>query len=136
MSFKDAIMFLKDELQDEDRPVLLKTPADSEDVQKFDTMKDAIQHVVQCKKTANKEKRKCEKDVLAAKRQELSERFREKFGQDRPDIRHVVVLMLENRTFDGVQGHYMNERYQDGEIARSKWDEDGQDLYSYSNKVE
>merc|ERR1711968_104210 len=67
---------------------------------------------------------------------DLGEKYKEKFGRERPDIRHIVVLMLENRTFDGVQGHYMNQKYENGEVARSKWDADGQDLFSYSNNVE
>jgi len=57
-------------------------------------------------------------------------------GRKRPDIRHIVVLMLENRTFDNCQGQYMNERYRNGEVTRSKWDTDGKDLYEYSNKVQ
>lgn len=65
----------------------------------------------------------------------LNEKFETVFGYERPDIRHVVVLMLENRTFDGVQGNKMNERYRKGEVKRSKWDTDGKDLYEYSNKV-
>merc|ERR1740121_553907 len=29
----------------------------------------------------------------------------------------------------------MNERYRNGEVARSKWGADGKDLYKYSNQV-
>jgi len=58
-----------------------------------------------------------------------------KYGKPRPDVEHVVVLMLENRTFDNVFGAFMDRRYQSGEIERSQWDRDGKPLYEYSNKV-
>merc|ERR1740121_3615299 len=57
------------------------------------------------------------------------------YSQPRPDCEHVVVLMLENRTFDNVFGRFMDKRYQSGEIERSQWDRDGKPLSEYSNKV-
>jgi len=66
----------------------------------------------------------------------VDQKYKAAFGKDRPDIRHIVVLMLENRTFDGCQGHYMNKKYKRGEVKRSKWDTDGKDLYEYTNAVQ
>jgi len=68
-------------------------------------------------------------------REQVEQDFLEKYGKPRPDVEHVVVLMLENRTFDNIFGVFMDRRYQSGEIERSSWDQDGQPLYEYSNKV-
>lgn len=50
-------------------------------------------------------------------------------------IEHVVVLMLENRTFDNVLGMYMQGRYDVG-VPRSKWDPDTRNLHWYSAKYD
>eukprot|EP00929_Paragymnodinium_shiwhaense_P038711 TRINITY_DN20430_c0_g1_i1.p1 TRINITY_DN20430_c0_g1~~TRINITY_DN20430_c0_g1_i1.p1 ORF type:complete len:638 (+),score=110.19 TRINITY_DN20430_c0_g1_i1:76-1989(+) len=71
-------------------------------------------------------------------KQAVREAFEEKYGKPRPDIEHVVVLMLENRTFDNVLGVYMDQRMQRGEVQPSRWDVPGQTgrrLYSYTNTV-
>jgi len=68
-------------------------------------------------------------------REEIEQDYLRKYGKPRPDVEHVVVLMLENRTFDNIFGVFMDRRYQSGEIERSSWDRDGKPLYEYSNKV-
>jgi len=68
-------------------------------------------------------------------RNEVEEDFLKKYGMPRPNVEHVVVLMLENRTFDNVFGVFMDRRYQSGEIERSSWDRNGKPLYEYSNIV-
>jgi len=65
----------------------------------------------------------------------VAEEYQKKYNQPRPDCEHVVVLMLENRTFDNIFGRFMDARYQSGEIPRSQWDQDGKPLSEYSNKV-
>lgn len=64
--------------------------------------------------------------------------FYHTYGMERPDIEHVVVLMLENRTFDNIFGNWMNGRMQKGEVKPSKWDvgaKQGKQLYDYHNVV-
>jgi len=64
--------------------------------------------------------------------------FKQKYGTPRPQIEHVVVLMLENRTFDNIFGSMIDKRMNSGEIKPSRWDTTGQagkGLYDYSNDV-
>eukprot|EP00927_Polykrikos_kofoidii_P055340 TRINITY_DN49608_c0_g1_i1.p1 TRINITY_DN49608_c0_g1~~TRINITY_DN49608_c0_g1_i1.p1 ORF type:complete len:562 (-),score=80.28 TRINITY_DN49608_c0_g1_i1:146-1831(-) len=58
------------------------------------------------------------------------------YAVPRPMIDHVVVLMLENRTFDNVFGVFMDRRYASKEIEPSRWDvraKEGKRLYDYYN---
>lgn len=59
-------------------------------------------------------------------------------GVCRPEIEHVFVLMLENRTFDNVFGVFMDRRYASGEIEPSRWDvhaKAGKRIYDHFNIV-
>jgi phospholipase C len=64
--------------------------------------------------------------------------YQKKYGKPRPAIEHVVVLMLENRTFDNLLGVFMERRMQKGEVKPSRWDvhaQAGKTLYQHCNKV-
>lgn len=138
LPFDETIAELEDVAAHEHppRPILLHIPAGPLTPEEwFETPQDAIERLKEAK-AAKAEAKRAKEAERAGRRAELDNKFLEKFGRPRPDIRHIVVLMLENRTFDGAQGHFMNERYKSGEIERSKWDADGQDLYSYCNTVE
>lgn len=133
MSFKEAIYKLgkkvKSSEQMDELDVHLEIPAGSGDVREYDTIHDAIRHLKHRKREEEKRKEVEAKTGLDA-------RFKKAFGKDRPDIRHVICLMLENRTFDGLQGDYMNERYRSGQVKRSCWDNTQKDLYQHSNTVD
>mmetsp|Transcript_94791 Transcript_94791/g.245351 ORF Transcript_94791/g.245351 Transcript_94791/m.245351 type:complete len:657 (+) Transcript_94791:1-1971(+) len=71
-------------------------------------------------------------------RTEIARCFEDKYGVPRPGIEHVVVLMLENRTFDNIFGCWMDRRMQSGEVKPSRWDvhaKRGRRLYEYTNRV-
>merc|ERR1719460_2093388 len=55
-------------------------------------------------------------------RARIEDDFFRTYGKPRPDIEHVVVLMLENRTFDNIYGNWMDQRMARGEVRPSKWD--------------
>jgi len=133
--YKEAIRQIKEQYKDDDRPILMKIPADSETAEAYASCKEAIAFLMKCSKVQKKARKAGMEadDLVRIKAREKD--FEKKFGFKRPDIKHIVCLMLENRTFDGVQGAYMNERYESGEVSRSIWDNDGQDLYSYTNPV-
>jgi len=135
VSYKEAMNGLKEQVESgEDRPVILRIPADAEQ-KEYASCKEAIAMLMKCKKVKGKAlKQGMQADDLVRLKAK-TKLFEDNFGFERPDIKHMVVLMLENRTFDGVQGAYMNERYENG-LQRSMWDADGQDLYSYTNPVE
>jgi len=133
LSFTSAIHQLKEAKQEEDednpRQICLDFIGDERDEPwVYDNVAGAMKQIM-------KYKRVIEKLEEGDRMKETRRKFKESFGKSRPDIKHVVVLMLENRTFDGVQGDYMNERYKKGEVKRSNWDKDGKDLYSYTNPV-
>jgi phospholipase C len=78
----------------------------------------------------------CSHNVWSKKR--TADAYKKKYGHPRPDIDHVVVLMLENRTFDNLLGSWMDRRMQKGEVKPSKWDvhaKKGKRLYEYTNTV-
>jgi len=128
--FQDALRKLKRRsCEHEDRPVSLEIPDGSGNIHEYDDIEDAI-------KALKRHKRQKEKVIERGNCVLIEEKYKKNFGKDRPCIDNVVVLMLENRTFDGMQGDSMNERYKAGEVKRSKWDADGRDLYSYINKVD
>lgn len=72
-------------------------------------------------------------------REKVEDEFLAAYGVPRPDIEHVVVLMLENRTFDNIYGSWMDKRMQKGEVQPSRWDVHGlagKRLYQdYKNSV-
>jgi len=135
-SLKEAIHHLNlESKKDDDQRVCVSVYHDEPGIMedwKVDTY-DTVGEAVKALKRRNRELEKAEEATNA---KIVEAKFREKFGKERPDISHMVVLMLENRTFDGVQGDYMNERYQKGEVKRSQWDRNGKDLYSYTNTVQ
>ena len=47
--------------------------------------------------------------------------YEEKYGKPRPAIEHVVVLMLENRTFDNVLGVLLDRRMKEGAVPHCRW---------------
>lgn len=55
-------------------------------------------------------------------RQRVEDDFQNTYGVPRPEIEHVVVLMLENRSFDNIFGNMMDKRYASGEVKPSRWD--------------
>eukprot|EP00927_Polykrikos_kofoidii_P003960 TRINITY_DN11581_c0_g1_i6.p1 TRINITY_DN11581_c0_g1~~TRINITY_DN11581_c0_g1_i6.p1 ORF type:complete len:688 (+),score=114.07 TRINITY_DN11581_c0_g1_i6:118-2181(+) len=60
------------------------------------------------------------------------------YNLQRPEIEHVVVLMLESRSFDSVLGVLFDKRYADKIVAPSKWDVEGltgKTLYDYNGKI-
>lgn len=135
VSYKEAMRAIKEQHKGSDRPVLMKIPAEADTAEPYDSCKEALAFLMKCQKVKSKARKQgMEADDLA-RIQAKAKLFKKNFGFDRPDVRHVVVLMLENRTFDGVQGAYMNEQYESG-VPRSKWDADGKDLYNYTNPVE
>jgi len=129
-SYKAALKTLiKKHKNGTDCPITLEMPDGSGEVVECPEITDAIRLLKHLKREEEKKLEKLQYEGLKKK-------FKEQFGKDRPEIEHFVVLMLENRTFDGLQGDSMNDRYKSGEIKRSKWDADGRDLFSYSNKVD
>jgi len=139
LTFKECLEQLKDVKENDDRPILLCMPADGPGVDtpdRFENVKGAMKAIMKNKKAQTKAAKKGETPEESETRKTREKAYKKAFGQKRPDIRHIVTLMLENRTFDGVQGQYMQERYDSGEVERSQWDQDGQDLYSYVNQVE
>jgi len=81
----------------------------------------------------------CNADTKWGKsRKEVKLAYFRKYGHRRPDVEHVVVLMLENRTFDNVLGCWMDRRMKKKEVKPSKWDvhcSKGRGLYDYTNVV-
>lgn len=117
---------------DDDRPTKVRFIDEDEstdDIEQFECLGDAVRRLKHLK-------RQVERVNETSRMKTVDAEFLKKFGKPRPGINHIVVLMMENRTFDGTQGDYMNDRYKSGEVKRSKWDLDGKDLYSYINKVE
>jgi len=133
LSYAAAVHQLQQAQAEEDeenpRQICLDFIGDETDVPwVYDNADGAIRKIIQFK-------RQIERLEEGERMEETRKTFKSSFGKERPNIKHVVVLMLENRTFDGVQGDYMNERYKKGEVKRSNWDKDGKDLYSYTNPV-
>lgn len=83
-------------------------------------------------------KGKVPKESGATSRQRIEDEYKAKYGKNRPPIEHVVVLMLENRTFDNVLGVWMDRRMKKGEVQPSRWDvgaREGKGIYDYFNTV-
>eukprot|EP00928_Gymnodinium_smaydae_P006008 TRINITY_DN12091_c0_g1_i2.p1 TRINITY_DN12091_c0_g1~~TRINITY_DN12091_c0_g1_i2.p1 ORF type:complete len:648 (+),score=141.05 TRINITY_DN12091_c0_g1_i2:55-1998(+) len=77
-------------------------------------------------------------NVALRTKDDVRSRFFKKYGCPRPDVEHVVVLMLENRTFDSMLGVWMDRRMARGEVKPSRWDKHaraGKRIYDYKNIV-
>jgi phospholipase C len=55
-------------------------------------------------------------------RDRVESEFLEYYGKPRPAIEHVVLLMLENRTFDNIYGNWMEKRMDAKQVEPSRWD--------------